>query len=301
MVEIMRVDVDGTRLFFEVVGTKLVPDHDAMREQPTVLVLHGGPGADHSTFRPELDVLADVGQLVYVDHRGNGRSDRSEPGRWNLAQWADDVRALCAALELERPIVLGASFGGIVAMLYAIRFPDDPAGLILLSTTARMELDRTLDAFERLGGADAREVARRRHEEPDEESLAEYLRVCFPLYARKPTDPERMSRVVMRQDVRAHFAEGEQMRFDLTTSLSAIRCPVLVVAGEDDPMTPPENAEDIIAALAPALGRLERLPNAGHMLLHDAAEEVTDLARAFIVEREPGALGRSYTVPSAGL
>jgi len=109
----MRVEIGGCRLFFDVEGAKLRPDGPRMREVPTVLLLHGGPGADHSIFKPAYSQLADIVQVVYFDHRGDGRSDgRDDSDRWRLAQWGDDVKALCDALEIERPIVMGVSFGG---------------------------------------------------------------------------------------------------------------------------------------------------------------------------------------------
>ncbi len=108
----MRVRVNDTTLFFDVEGPKLVPDGPSMREKPTVLLLRGGPGFDHSNFKPDYSQLSDVAQLVYLDHRGNGRSDRGDASTWNLDTWADDVKGFCDALEIEAPIMLGWSFGG---------------------------------------------------------------------------------------------------------------------------------------------------------------------------------------------
>ncbi|WP_437990404.1 alpha/beta fold hydrolase [Sorangium sp. So ce145] len=155
----MRVQTGDVRLFFDVEGAKLVPEGPAMRERPTVILLHGGPGSDHTEFVPFGSALAEVAQVVYLDHRGCGRSDRSGPERWNLETWADDVRAFCDALGIERPVVLGNSFGGVVAQAYAARYPDHPGKLILTSTTAKLRLDRMLHVFERLGGAQAADVA----------------------------------------------------------------------------------------------------------------------------------------------
>jgi len=74
----MRVALpDGTRIYFEAIGSKLVPDGPRMRERPTMLLLHGGPGFDHSTMTHFLAPLADVAQLVTYDHRGQTSARRS--------------------------------------------------------------------------------------------------------------------------------------------------------------------------------------------------------------------------------
>ena len=91
----MYVEVNGTRLFVDMEGPGLVPDGGAMREKPTLVLLHGGPAADHSCFKPAFSALSDVAQVIYVDHRGCGRSADSDPATWHLNQWGDDVKALC--------------------------------------------------------------------------------------------------------------------------------------------------------------------------------------------------------------
>src|SRR5882672_5783066 len=160
----MHVLVNGVRLFFDVEGAKLVPDGPAMREKPTLILLHGGPGFDHTIYKPAYSRLADVAQVIYLDHRGNGRSDAGPKEQWTLAQWGDDVRAFCDALGIEKPIVYGASFGGTVALAYATRHPAHAARLILVSTEAAAEThrDRRVALFERFGGPEVGALARRR-------------------------------------------------------------------------------------------------------------------------------------------
>src|SRR5262245_11612531 len=97
----MRVLVNGVRLFFDVEGASLVPSGPSIREKPTLLLLHGGPGFDHSIYKPAYSALADCSQVIYLDHRGNGRSDRGPKEAWTLAQWGDDVRTFCDVLGIE--------------------------------------------------------------------------------------------------------------------------------------------------------------------------------------------------------
>jgi pimeloyl-ACP methyl ester carboxylesterase len=160
----MRVMVNGVRLFFDVEGASLVPDGPSMREKPTLLLLHGGPGFDHSIYKPGYASLADCAQLIYLDHRGNGRSDSGPKAAWTLAQWGDDVHAFCEVLGIKHPVVLGASFGGKVAMAYATRHPAHPAKLILISTEAvgGTHKERRVAMFEKLGGPEVGALARHR-------------------------------------------------------------------------------------------------------------------------------------------
>ena len=74
----MRLQVGDVRLFFDTEGSVLVPDGASMARKQTIVLLHGGPGADHSLFKPEFSAMTDAAFLVYLDQRGSGRSDRSE-------------------------------------------------------------------------------------------------------------------------------------------------------------------------------------------------------------------------------
>ena len=276
----MRVKVNGTTLFFDVEGPKLVPDGAAMREQPTVLLLHGGPGMDHSGFKPSFGQLADVAQLVYIDHRGNGRSEWGDPAGWTLDHWADDVRAFCDALEIERPIVLGWSFGGFVAQAYASRHPNHPAKLILQSTMARWDLDRTVDGFRTVGGEDAAMAAKTFFSDPCGETMGGYMLHCLPRYSPHEFDPNEMGRIVMNVDVMLGFFKGLEM--DLTPALAAVRCPTLVLAGGLDPITPPAAAEEIVASLPDGVGRLELFEQSGHFIQETEPEPFFAALRSFI-------------------
>ena len=84
----MHVTVNGARIYFDVEGAGLVPDGKTMRQRPPLILLHGGPGFDHTLFKPAFATLTDVAQIIYLDHRGNGRSDYGDPSTWNLAQWS---------------------------------------------------------------------------------------------------------------------------------------------------------------------------------------------------------------------
>lgn len=269
----MRVRLSsGISLFFDVEGAKLESSGSALQEKPTLILLHGGPGFDHAQMKPEYSVLSARCQLIYLDHRGHGRSDAGDPGDWTLAQWGDDIHEFCQALEIAKPIVLGLSFGGFIAQSYALRHPEHPRALVLSSTAARLARDRIYAAFERLGGPSARRVAEDFWGGNAESAMDEYCRVCLPLYRHlRPETGERRARQIFRAEPAAKFgaADGESMTFNFIPQLRNIRCPTLVIAGEADPVTTVDDAKEMAAAIPEAFSRLVVVPGAGHTVIWD--------------------------------
>lgn len=282
----MRVDLgDGTRLFFDVVGSGLRPDLDELRAKPTLLLLHGGPGFDHSSFRPYFDRFADTHQVVYLDHRGNGRSDGWEdPEGWNLDTWADDVVRFCEALEIVHPVVLGVSFGGFVTMRYAARHPDHPARIVLCSTTPRRRAELSEERFRDLGGDAAAAAFRRMFVDNDTsaEALIEYATTNLPLYNRTPSG-FGPTRTLMNLAVIEGFNEPF-IAMDLRADLPRIEVPTLVLGGRQDPITPHECSTEIAEHLRPGVGRLEIFEHCGHGTYRDQPEATEAALRAFLAE-----------------
>ena len=265
----MRIQVDDVKLFFDVEGSKLRPDGPTMRKVPTLLLLHGGPGFDHSGFKPAFTQMAEAAQVVYLDLRGNGRTDAGPRNKWTLEQWAADVHLFCQALSIDEPIVMGHSLGGIVAMLYAIRHPDQISRLVLSSTSIQPVAERSFAIFERLGGPAARAAAIAFWTDPNEAALARYEELCIPLYTRRAPMAGYLERAVRNPEMRLVFFEAELQRLDLLRQLHRIKCPTLIVAGEDDPITPLADMEEIAAAMRPGQVKLVRFADAGHGVYRD--------------------------------
>jgi pimeloyl-ACP methyl ester carboxylesterase len=203
------------------------------------------------------------------------------------------VRAFCDALGIANPIVLGASFGGMVALAYATKHPGHASKLIVISTEARggSYPDRRVELFERFGGPEVGALARRRflefHGHPDQASRDAWRRLAMPLYFRTPRDPDMARRAVNRSEVLQLFTGpgGESDTFNLFPDLHRIQCPTLVMGGEDDPMHPIESQADIAAALPAHLVQFERFANCGHAVVPDAPERAMALIRDFILKR----------------
>jgi proline iminopeptidase len=276
----MHIDVNGIRLWFDVDGPTLVPDGSQMRQRPTVVLVHGGPGVfDHSYFKPDFARLAEHAQVVYLDLRGHGRSDWGDAATWSFETCADDVRAFCDAVGIVKPIVFGHSMGGPVALLYGTRHPGHAAGLIVQSGFARWDLPRLVEGFRRLAGDEVAEIAGRSYageEVPNEE----WARV-FAAFGPNRPDEEREAHSPKNLEVNAHGMELTR-RLDIVDQLGYVDSPTLVSVGELDPVTPIPASEEIVGALPKGIAQLEVIDGAGHFTWMDAPDHFWPMIIEFI-------------------
>ena len=285
----MRISVGDVRLYFDVSGAGWAIDQDGIHERPVLIGLHGGPGVDGTKHRYKLASLADTAQVIVPDQRGHGRSDFSDADHWNLATWAADVKGLSDALGIERPVVLGSSFGGFVAQKYAATYPDHPAGLIVASAGPRFpDPDELVERFREVGGEEAAAVMRRDLERSTEETTADWIRVCGPLQTLRD-DPDPLAAVadaarIQTMNVNVHWIENEGKKLDLRETLQGVRCRALVLVGEHDPQVPVHLAQEVVDAIPRGLARLVVVPDASHILLTDNPDHVFRCIREFIAE-----------------
>ena len=277
----MHIDVNGTRLWFDVDGLGLVPDGPTMHERPTIVLVHGGPGGyDHSYFKPQFSRLASVAQVVYLDLRGVGRSERSGLRDWSLERCADDTAAFCLALGITRPIILGHSMGGFVALLHAIRHPDATGGLVLVGTVARWDFDRLEDGFRAVAGDRVATLARRDFESDETVTPVESAEVAAAFGTNIPS-ADVLARRLGNPEL-GPIGWGLIPRFDVVAELPKVSCPTLVIVGERDPVTPVAGANEIIGSLPPGIGTLVVLPGAGHFTWLDAPDGTFSAIEAFV-------------------
>ena len=276
----MFTTVDGARLYFDTEGSQFSATGAALAKRRSIVLLHGGPGVDHSVFRELGRELSRDLHVVYLDQRGSGRSEDGPIGKWSLEQWATDVRDFCGQLGLEKPIVLGHSFGGYVAQAYGSLFPAHAGGLILAGTAPRFVLDRFLEMMGTLGGEESVRVAREFYRNP-RENLPVYLQNCYPHYSVSPVDFEAMGRIVIRPDVADHFVRGEMQSFDLRGKLPRVASPTLVLSGDRDVIATPQDIRDLLTALPKKLTQSVSYENCGHEIFRDKPREAIAAVLAF--------------------
>ncbi len=284
----MRASLRGTEIFFDVEGAALVPDGPRLRERPTAFLIHGGPGGDHSGFRPALSPLAGHMQVVFFDHRGQGRSARGDPALYTLDENVEDMEALRRHLGLGPIVSIGTSYGGMVAMAHAARYPEAVGRLVLVVTAAHAGfIPRAQEILAERGTAEQRRVCERlwsgTFETP--EQLVEYYEVMGPLYSLRH-DPVAAAATRGRATHapeplnRAFGPGGTLRRMDLRPELPRITAPTLVIAGRHDWICPPEFSEEI-ARLIPG-ARLEVFENSSHSVRADEPEQLIAAITAFV-------------------
>src|ERR687885_1892769 len=184
----MRAKIRDTEIYFDVEGSSLVVDGPRMREKPIAFVIHGGPGADHTSYKPTFSPLSRKLQLVYFDHRGQGRSARGPKETYTLDNNVEDMEALRQHLGLDKIVVLGTSYGGMVALAYAVRYPQHLSHLIAVVTAPNHRfLERAKQILAERGTDEQKAVAEKLWEGgfASEEELRHYFDVMGPLYSLK--------------------------------------------------------------------------------------------------------------------
>ncbi len=225
--------------------------YETCGEGVPVLVMHGGLGLDHQYLRPALDDLAGSAQVVFYDHRGNGRS--APVGNWDdvtLGSLADDADALRRGLGFDEIVVYGHSFGGFVAIRYALRYQRHLSGLILASTAADLRHPPNIPAD---ADPDAVAAFRTLFSRPmsSDSEWAETWSRALPLYwpgMDRDAAADIHRRTIYRAD--AWNRSGPALAgYDVLEEMGRIEVPTLLLSGRRDFITGPACHEDMHAVL----------------------------------------------------
>jgi proline iminopeptidase len=231
-----------------------------------LIVLHGGPGLDHGMFRPYLDALGDEYQLLYVDERGQGRSQRVDPETLTLEVFARDVDLLAEALGLDRFALLGHSFGAIITTQHAIEHGTADAYVISgggdSSGNLLADVDRALAALGDEGAAIVESWEREKTAQTDEE-VRQLMHDQLPFHFHGEVPAGYYEDFVSSPEVLRHFANAGYGDFDFRPRLGRVHKPTLVVVGEHDRTTTPRAAQVLHEGIEGS--ELAVIPGVGHM------------------------------------
>ena len=254
-------------------------DYELRGEGPPLLMINGFRRSRAVWLDGVLKPLAERFQLILMDNRGTGQSDKPRDG-YSIEAFADDCAGVIAALGLPRAHVFGVSMGGMIAQRLATRQPQKVHGLALGCTNCgrggSILADKRIGELLRLMPSDtldAREVARRQEEayympafRQSQRTLIEGL---YDLVNQNPTPPHA---------VQGHLEAIDA--FDACADLPRIKAPTLVITGDNDPLIPPENSR-LIASRIPG-AQLEILPDASHFFWIEKPRETADALIRFL-------------------
>jgi len=210
------------------------------------LVMHGGLGMDHTYLHPWLDPLEDQLQLIYYDHRGNGRSDRPPAETLNHEQFSKDADALRYRLGYSRVAVIGHSYGGFIALEYALRYPKKISHLILLNTAPAYNYGAEIRANLNRKNPSPEILNAFRSSTPSEASELERLfHTVLPLYFHRfnPKLAHRLFADVIWSTSAAARNQHLLPSYNVIADLKEIEIPTLILVGRDDFVCPPSQAD----------------------------------------------------------
>ena len=275
----MFVTINDNDLNVEVLGPENAP----------VLIAHHGGGGIGSLAEPKATFgpLADRMRVVVFDARGCGASQGIPP--FSHAQWAADVDGLRQWLGADEVIVAGGSYGGFIAMEYAIAYPDRVTAMILRDTSA--DNSNLARAYENARHQDRvainwenfdRYWTGRIH---DDEDLKARWAEIIPLYDYEYDAEASAARVEggsYRYETHNYCFQHNMPGYDLKPLLPSVQCPTLVTVGRTDWITPVSSAQTI-ASLIPA-ARLVVFEKSGHSPQIEEAEKFNTVIREFLSE-----------------
>jgi pimeloyl-ACP methyl ester carboxylesterase len=223
-----------------------------------LLLVHGFP-LDHTMWTGQVESLAPHCRVVAPDLPGFGRSP-AKSDKATMEQFADDLAALLDALEIREPVVFcGLSMGGYIALQFCRKYAARLAGLILCDTRATADTPEAAAARQTMAARVLRD------------GVAPLVETMLPkLFAettrqRQPHVIEGLRTVLEGGNPRgiAAAARGMAERPDMTAALAEIRCPMLVIVGQEDAISPPAEMGGIARAIPGA--KFVVIPAAGHM------------------------------------
>jgi proline iminopeptidase len=283
----MKAKLRGTEIYYDIAGMQLAPSKNDFIERPVLFLLHGGPGADHLSFKRHSLELQEVAQLVFIDNRGCGRSKKTKQSDYTLENNIEDIEALRKHLGLEKICILGVSYGGIVAQGYAIRYSKFIDKLILAVTAPSYHfLAQAKQTLQERGSPEQIKVAKPiwNGSFKNLAQVAKYFQLLEPLYSNaaklKKKNIYTKSKTIFC--IKA-FNQGFQFilnKFNFLPKLHKITCPTLIIAGKDDWICHPDQSKKIAEKIPGS--QLKIFQHSSHAVAIDEHDKYIKLIKKFL-------------------
>ncbi|GCF10370.1 alpha/beta fold hydrolase [Dictyobacter arantiisoli] len=259
----MDLSINGTRLYCKMVGSPL---------HFPLIMLHGGPGFDHTMLHPWLDALSENFLLVYIDQRGQGRSQPVDPTTLTLDLFADDINHIAHALGFEHFALFGHSYGAMIALAHAAHYGT--ATHYILSSGSASGSKSTADILQNLETFEPESVRQTLlsssnaiYDMQTQEDARRIRQVELPFhFYQTNTDAYQQfchnDQTIYALDVLKYFDTVESI-IEYEDQLHHVNKPTLIMTGEYDRISTPRAARELYTGIAGS--ELVIIPNAGHM------------------------------------
>lgn len=233
------VQVDQGQLFFQIFG-----------QGEPIIVLHGGPGLDQSYFLPQMLELAKDHQVIFYDQRGSGKSLNTplDTQHINIDQFVKDLEALRISLGLKHFILIGHSWGGLLAMGYVTKHPTTVSRLVLLNSAPanyKGQQDLMKEFIKRTEPLKDKITAFFSYEDFEKlnaQEISALYRNLFSVYFDQPKNVEYLTLTMNPASARSGFKVMEEMsktswlqpHINLFPALEKVNVPTLVIHGNQD-------------------------------------------------------------------
>lgn len=278
------ITVDEGKLFYQTLG-----------KGEAIIVLHGGPGLDQSYLLPQMERLAKNHQVIFYDQRGSGKllQTKMEPAYINLEQFTKDLEAVRAKFGIKKFILLGHSWGGMLAMNYATTYPEHVSKLILLNS-APADFKGMLAFLNEFNRRTLPILAKIKplmdyalFEKLNDKQISDVYRTAFVVYFFNPLNVEKLSLNMNATSAQSGFKVMQLMsqtttmkpNLNLLSKLHSIRAPTLIIHGKED-IIPLWTANEIKEAIPDS--KMVVLEACGHFPYIEKPEEMFGEIEAFL-------------------
>lgn len=271
--------------------------------RPVVIMLAGGPGGNHTVYNDIKAQLAEMADLVLWDPRGCGENDESDALYCTIDHYVDDIEALRAGLKINKPIIMGGSYGAMAALGYAIRYPDNLSGLLCIAGAANGGfIEKARENLKKYNATDeqialAEKLFSGVIESADQMSI--YFSKMRDLYVfnksvfndagKAPTVAAAVSRSYPIDIVNAGYcSDGFLHKFNWLPNLCRIKVSTCLIYGECDWINDPSIGDEIAVEINKGAASVEliKIPNCGHFQWMDNPS-VIELYKQFFLKCTP--------------
>lgn len=278
------VHVNGTDLYYEVMG-----------EGTPMVIVHGGPGMDHTYLLPQMAKLARHYKLIFYDQRASGKSSSVvDTNSMTMDNFVEDLDGIRRALDLGKMNLLAHSWGGLIAMFYAIKHPGNLNSLMLIDASPGSSALRN-ESFaimsQRTSHEDSVAETELIHTEGFQkhtpEAMEKFFRILFrgtfynKRYADSLTITLDSNYAAQSHSLAYLYRDTSLASYDLFAKLSVVHCPTLIVTGDHD-MVPADANERLHGSIAGS--KYIVIKNCGHFPFIEAPNEFFNVLEDFLTK-----------------